>query len=274
MCASKILGIGTCRRFVDAPSCALNADLLKIREALHNLMAPSVSEKFRPEKSVTLSLLRKISLSSTPAMRSNSLSPSPYETKAPILGQFSPQTVILSTFGQFLIIAMVPSRYGPANVISRMLGNRAHFRSSSCLMERTLVSVAFRISNTFKLDMRAKESTNILAESSGPSSKFSSAESVLRRWYLVNVVREPKNALLDVGTDGGVTHDVCGLRVQPTHRWEVVKVSVVEVASLHIFPEKWKECVAQAPASHSQFAERGQPSHVLYGGLLAPLSTG
>ena len=80
--------------------------------------------------------------------------------------------------------------------------------------------------------------------------------------------------LLDVGTDSGDTDDICRLRVQPILMWRIVNTSVVEVASLHIFPKKWKERVAQAPASHGQLAERGQSSHVLYEGLLASFSYG
>ena len=91
----------------------------------------------------------------------------------------------------------------------------------------------------------------------------------------MNVVQvNPRVYVLNVGTDGGVTHDICRLRVQPIFEWKVVNSSVVEVASLHILPKKWKQRVTQAPASHGQLAERGQPFHVLYEGLLAPLSTG
>ena len=142
-------------------------------------------------------------------------------------------------------------------------------------MARALASVASRISNAFKLGMQTKQSMNVLVESPGLPLKFSSAESVLQRWYLVNVVQvDPLMHLLDVDTDDGVTHDIRRLRVQSIFEWRVVDASIVEVASLHIFPKKWKERVTQAPTSHGQLAERGQPPHILYQGLLAPLSTG
>ena len=88
----------------------------------------------------------------------------------------------------------------------------------------------------------------------------------------MNIVRvNPRVYVLDVGTDGGVKHDVYGLGVQPIFEWIELRTVFNEIASLHVLPKEWKECVAQVPTSHGQFAEHSQPFHLLYEGLPEPL---
>ena len=55
---------------------------------------------------------------------------------------------------------------------------------------------------------------------------------------------------LDVGTDGWVEDQIRALSVQtiPSRT-----PSVEDIASLYMFPEEWKQHIAQMPTSHREF---------------------
>ena len=66
----------------------------------------------------------------------------------------------------------------------------------------------------------------------------------------------------DVDTDGGIEYHICTLRVKTTFEWDkgtsiIDRVAAEDATSLHVFPKKWKECVAQVPTCHGQPSDYG-----------------
>ena len=60
----------------------------------------------------------------------------------------------------------------------------------------------------------------------------------------------------DIGTDGRIENQIRALGVQ-TILESACGATAENIASLYIFPEKWKQHVAEVPTSHREFTDNG-----------------
>ena len=159
-------------------------------------------------------------------------------------------TVMLSTFGQlptnFTVALLIPS--------SRIPGNRAHFRLSPFVMGPRWV--VLKISKVLRLGNRTRQSTSFVIKSFGEWAKFKSTERGLQVAHREILFMDKRAHALDVGSDGRVEYQIYALSVQTipsqSHRIPrnslACRMTVGNIASLYVFPKKWKQHITQMQA--------------------------
>jgi len=111
-----------------------------------------------------------------------------------------------------------------------------------------------KISKDLRLDSRIRQPTNVVVKSFGAFIRRKSTEPCRAAHREFSSV-DQRVHLPDVGSDGRVEHQICALSVQTIpgrNHWiphEYLVVTVGNIASLRVFPKKWKQHVTQMPTS-------------------------